>query len=681
MKNNNSQSNLINKPCLTRFIYNLAVKSLIIVILIMAGVQSPLHAQEAKYTNPSWWFGVAGGANFNFYRGTTQHLSDDFMAPAAFHDGKGIGLFAAPLIEFHRPDTRLGFMLQAGYDSRRGKFDQMMAPCNCPEDLNTDLDYITLEPSLRFAPFRSNFYLYAGPRLAYNLNKNFTYQKSVNPDFPDPVVDAEINGEFSDINEFMVSMQVGAGYDIQLSPEHKQTKAILSPFVSYHPYFGQNPRSQESWNMNTLRAGLALKFGRGHEVVRTEEKIVAFVPVVPPVKFAVTSPKNLPGKSKIRETFPLLNYVFFDLGSTEIPNRYVLLKKDQVKDFKEEQLEELAPLTEKGRSNRQMITYYNALNILGDRMGKNPTSTITLVGTSELGSQDGKLMAESVKNYLVDVFGIGASRIKIEVRNKPKLPSEQPGGTLELALLRQEDRRVTIESSSRALLTEFNTGGDYYLKPAENTAAQEAPLDSYVTFNVAEGNDDFSSWMVEVKDEKGQVQSFGPYTEEEVSIPGKLILGNNTEGDYKVTLIGSTNSGMQMKRDTTVHMKQWAPPADEEGMRYSVIYEFNDSKAITIYEKYLAEVVTSKIPVGGTVKIHGYTDIIGDETNNQNLSLARANDVKKIMENSLSKAGRSDVKFEVNGYGENEQLSPFDNKFPEERFYNRTVIIDILPKK
>ena len=63
------------------------------------------------------------------------------------------------------------------------------------------------------------------------------------------------------------------------------------------------------------------------------------------------------------------------------------------------------------------------------------------------------------------------------------------------------------------------------------------------------------------------------------------------------------------------------------------------------------------------------------------MSLARANDVKKIIENSLSKSGRTDVKFEVNGFGEDEKLSPFDNGFPEERFYNRTVIIDILPKK
>jgi len=186
---------------------------------------------------------------------------------------------------------------------------------------------------------------------------------------------------------------------------------------------------------------------------------------------------------------------------------------------------------------------------------------------------------------------------------------------------------------------------------------------------------------LEAKDKRGNVQTFGPYTQREVNLPGKLILGDETEGNYQVTMIGQTKSGMTVERDTTVHMKLWTPPQDEEGTRFSIIYEFDDTEAINIYKKYLTEVVTPKIPTGGLVQIHGYTDIIGDEAYNQTLSLARANDVKKILEDSLSKLGRSDVKFEVSGFGEDEKLSQFENKFPEERFYNRTVIIDIIPKK
>jgi hypothetical protein len=36
-----------------------------------------------------------------------------------------------------------------------------------------------------------------------------------------------------------------------------------------------------------------------------------------------------------------------------------------------------------------MTVYYNILNILGDRMQKNPNATISLVGSSEQGPADG----------------------------------------------------------------------------------------------------------------------------------------------------------------------------------------------------------------------------------------------------------------------------------------------------
>jgi outer membrane protein OmpA-like peptidoglycan-associated protein len=61
---------------------------------------------------------------------------------------------------------------------------------------------------------------------------------------------------------------------------------------------------------------------------------------------------------------------------------------------------------------------------------------------------DGKMMAENVKRYLVTVFGIDGSRISTEGRDKPVIPSEQPGATRELALLREGDRRVDIVSTS-----------------------------------------------------------------------------------------------------------------------------------------------------------------------------------------------------------------------------------------
>jgi outer membrane protein OmpA-like peptidoglycan-associated protein len=351
-----------------------------------------------------------------------------------------------------------------------------------------------------------------------------------------------------------------------------------------------------------------------------------------------------------------------------------------VKDFREDQLEVTTPKELTGRSKRQMTVYYNVLNILGDRMIKYPTATITLVGSSMKGPKDGRAMATSVKTYLIDVFEIAPARITVEGSVKPKIPSERQGGKLELDLLREGDRRVSITSNSPELLMEFQSGPDTPLKSVEIVDIQVAPIESYVSFSVSGADTALTSWSLEIADEQGKVQSFGPYTKEIVSIPGKSILGTRPEGDYKITMIGKTKSGKVLKKETKAHLVLWTPSKDEEMMRFSVLYEFNNSKAIAVYEKYLTEVVIPKIPNGGTVIIHGHTDVIGGEDNNLKLSLARANDVKGILDNGLAKASRSDVKFEIHGFGEDESLAPFNNKYPEERFYNRSVIIDIIPK-
>jgi len=228
---------------------------------------------------------------------------------------------------------------------------------------------------------------------------------------------------------------------------------------------------------------------------------------------------------------------------------------------------------------------------------------------------------------------------------------------------------------------EFQSGPDASLKPVVLTSSQVAPVESYVTFESKGATEAYKSWRLEIKDEKGKVQHFGPYTVDSVSIPTRLILGTTPSGDYKVKMVADTKAGRIEEKETSVHMVLWTPPQTKEGMKYNKFVDFNKSKANKMYEKYLAEIVTPKIPLNGTVIIQGHTDVIGGEENNKELSVARANDVKGILEKSLAKAGRTDVKFQVSGFGEDEKSAPFENKFPEERFYNRTVIIDIIPVK
>jgi len=651
--------------------------SLALCATALLGAQTPAQAQEntVQYTKPSWYFGVAGGGNFNFYRGTTQELKAGRIVPKAFHDGNGLGLFIAPLLEYRPVHSQWGVMLQAGYDNRSGAWDRVTTPCNRPADLSTNLSYWTVEPSLRFAPFKKNFYLYAGPRFAFNNAKAYTYQMGVNPTVVGQIPVAEENGDFAAVRSSRVSMQVGAGLDIPLTSQSHRTQWVLAPFVSFQPYFGQDPRTIESLNITTLRVGAALKLGRGHliekPVVVSEVLVPVVVAALPEITFTVNSPRNTAAKSSVNEIYPLRNYVFFDLGSSEIPSRYVLLKKDQVANFKADDLKMTTPNNGSGRSDRQMEIYYNVLNILGDRMCQDPSSTVLLVGSSLESDQDGLAMAGSVKTYLVTVFEIAPDRITIQGRNRPVLPSGNKNSIQEVALLNQGDRRVSIESNSPSLLKEFQS---------DQMVGLVAPLNSYVTFSVGKNYRDLQSWSLVITDETGGVQNFGPYTQESVSLSGNALLGDRSKGNFKVRMIATTKTNVVIEKKTVMHVDQWMSANNSDGNHFSIIYGFNKSEALPMYRKYLLEVVTPQIPVNGTVVIQGYTDAIGTKEYNQKLSLARANNVQSILQEGLDKAGRTDVKFVVTGLGEDTKTAQFKNKYPEERFYNRTVIIDLEQK-
>lgn len=650
--------------------------SIIFLLLVFAGITG--HTQKVERVKPVWWFGESVAANFNYYRGTTQVLSQSVTVPTAFHKGQGIEPYASLLMEY-RPGKVLGGMLNLAFDNRGGKFDEVIAPCNCPADLSTNISYFTIEPSLRIAPFASAFYVFAGPTININVSKEFTYKQQNQTD---------IRADWGDVRKTTISAQAGAGIDIPLSARTSRTQLTLSPFASFQTDLGQSPRSVESWSFYTVRAGIALKFG----TAKRSTPVIAPTPIADTVKttvtvmekdvqFSVRAPKVVPLNRRVKETFPLRNSVFFDMGSTEIPTRYVLLNKTQSASFKEEQLQQGQPDNlNNGRSARQLAVYHNILNIIGDRMRANPQTTITLVGSSDKNPTEGKILAENVKDYLVSGYGIDPSRISTEGRDKPVIPSEQPGATKDLALLREGDRRVDIESTSPELLLQVGGSSSAFLRPVQISAVQQDPLDSHVIFSVEGANEQLESWSVNVTDEQGNVQHYGPYTQDQASVSGKTILGNNTQGNYTIVMTGQTKTGHSITKESSVSLMKMDDPK-QEGLRYSILFDFDRFQSTDSYEKFLTEIVTPLIAENGTVIIHGHTDVIGEENHNLILSRNRAKEAQQIIERALSNSGKKGVKFETYGFGKDAAMAPFENNLTEERFYNRTVIIDIIPAK
>ncbi|HUL43139.1 MAG TPA: outer membrane beta-barrel protein [Bacteroidota bacterium] len=624
--------------------YGRRLWTLFTLIILAYLLTDPLEAQQSAGL-PVWWYGGAVGPNLNSYSSSVQQLNSTTRTAQPFTGGSGAGTFLAPMIEY-RPNRTWGGMLSLGFDGRSGSFDNVGNAT-----LKTSMNYISLEPNVRYSPFDVDFYFFGGPRLGFNVAKTFTYT---------PSGGSSTEAEWSGIRSAAIGIQLGAGYEFSVTPAQNTLQIHLSPFVS--GLFGQGPRSEESWSLVTLRAGLAVLFGNSAFGTSENEGVGE-------VQFSARPPRIIPNARTVRETFPMRNYVFFDEGSNVLPSRYVTLTKEQALTFKEEQLLHPEPKDLTGRSRRQMVTYHNILNVLGDRMRRYTEAKVTLLGSAEEGATAGQSLAETIKQYLVSVFGIDPIRITTQGAVKPPIPSHEPGGTRDLELVKPEDRRVEISSSVPEILD-----------PVQIVSLEEDPLESDVFLNVPNAETQLASWTVAVNDEQGAVQRYGPFTSDQARIPGRTILGNLPQGTFTLTLEGQTKSGGVITKEQTIRLVRSSEPEEAPGYRFSILFEFDQSKTVATYERFLTETVAPLIADGNSVIIHGHTDIVGEESHNLALSRERAQQTMAALERELTKAGKTHVKFDTYGFGEDVRRAPFDNKLPEERFYNRTVIIDIVPE-
>lgn len=615
---------------------------LILIQLLILNVN--LYTQD-EYVRPHWWFGAGLGANYNMYSLDMKKMNDVYSSPVAFTKGSGFGIFGAALIEY-RPSIMWGGFLNLGFDGRSGKFSSVSDAAGDYKN-SASIGYISIEPNLRFNPAGEGFFLFLGPKLNFNVSKSFDYEKP----------DGKVSGDFSNVRSTNFGGQVGIGYDIPLTSKMKETQFVLTPMLGLH--IGQGVRDIEKWNLTTLRFGVNIKFGSSKiqkELLKQE------------VGFSIQSPQVVPTARRVSETFPIRNYIFFEQNSTKLPARYVQLTPEQAEKFREEQLFELKPQQPSGRSARQMEVYYNVLNVIGDRMRRNPEIMISLFGASKQGKAVGAEMAKTVKDYLVNVFGINPNRILTFGQDKPEIPSHQPGGTRDLSLVLEEDNRVDIKSGNLDLLM-----------PVKIMTIQEDPIDADVVFRVDDARNTLASWSIEIINNEGKSRTFGPFTSKQERISGNQILEKADIGDFKVVFVGKTTDGSTITKEQNLRLAKAEGPEEQPGLRYSILFEFDQSKTVATYDKFLSEVVVPNIPEGASVVIHGHTDIVGEESHNLKLSNSRAQEAMNVIQRELRKAGKSRVKFDTYGFGEDPRRAPFENRLPEERFYNRTVIIDIIP--
>lgn len=262
---------------------------------------------------------------------------------------------------------------------------------------------------------------------------------------------AMTEGESFTLRPFALGLLLGTSFDL---PFRGTTRLI--PWVQFRGDL-LSPVGEGAWRSYSLAGGISLSF----DLTPSREKMTEPPVVVekPKVQAVDSVPKLIAGISiravdnqgktlpaatvRVREVLyrqfaPLMPVVYFDRGSSLIPDRYVELPPGRVGSFA---LDSLAHLN-------SLEIYHHVLNVIGRRMRDDPATSIALLPLSSHDESPGLSLAraQSVERYLIEAWGIDSSRIRIrlgpaELRRASEMSEEG----------RQENRRVEIVSSSVSL--------------------------------------------------------------------------------------------------------------------------------------------------------------------------------------------------------------------------------------
>jgi outer membrane protein OmpA-like peptidoglycan-associated protein/Mg-chelatase subunit ChlD len=364
----------------------------------------------------------------------------------------------------------------------------------------------------------------------------------------------------------------------------------------------------------------------------------------------------------VRQRFPLLGYLFFDAGNAAIPSRYALFtNKAETEGFDESRV-----------PGNALDHYYNILNIIGYRMKVNPAAEILITGCSDGDVADaavpaiGRKRAEAVRDYLQTIWGIDPQRLLPNGRTLPEVAS-----TNSLEEGKAENRRVEIVSLNLNILAPVAfEAHEVSARPAETVFKMEVSaanglrnwrLPLYagpVLFHEIRGtNAGFVDQQWNWKNAANQL----PHS----SLRYEVIVEDSL--DLKTTVAGATIP----VRYLTTEQKQIEHLPEMDVERISLIlFEFGKADMGVANERILRD-IPDHVGQRSSVRVLGYTDMIGEEEINRALSDRRA----RVVADKLRLLVRSGQSIGAAGLGETSPL--FDNAMPEGRFYNRTVQIVI----
>ncbi len=674
----------------------LMIKNLLILILLL--ISSSAFSQKELFLDSPfsnrWTFGINVSGGLNFHTANIKGVDFPNIPSCCPRYETGFGTYYnfGVVTNFAFNQT-LGLQLAVGYSNLSAlltKIEQeyVSTPSQggvwgeFEHSLNAKIN--SIGGSLVFSYKLSEQLVFlVGPNAEFLLKKDYEQKEQiVSPSYgyfenEKSRVRNQTSGEIPNAESLLFGFKVGANYILPLN-EDATFWLVPNLFVN----LGVSPVAKNhSWNSHFVSGGLSFVYApRKVKVIPPPPP----PPINPPLPELPAPPKSplleatitavsIDDKGrespvtilKIEEFLstkmhPILNYVFFDENSAEIPSRYVRLKPEETRNFVVRKLYGMGTLE----------IYYNVLNVVGRRVAQYPQAELKLVGcNSNTGAEANNLelsrrRAEAVKNYLVNVWNIAPERITIEARNLPENPSNpnDPDGIAEnrrveiLANLPQIFEPLIVEDTLR----EVNPP-KFRFKPEVKSAIgverwQLITSQSHGIVKIFEGTGDVPKVIEwDVASEQQNV----PKLDEPLQY--KLVV---VDKDNKVWESQTLQLPVEVM---TIEKKIIEQVADKQIDRFSLILFGFGQTDITGDNLKIAEIAKKRIQPTSTVKIEGFTDRIGTEQINLDISSRRALATAKIL--------GVDPKF-ARGLGKSRLL--YNNDLPEGRFYCRTVNIEIV---
>lgn len=353
-----------------------------------------------------------------------------------------------------------------------------------------------------------------------------------------------------------------------------------------------------------------------------------------------------------RASMPLLPYIFFDDGQSTINARY---NQSGATGFNAE-----TALAGKDA----LDCNHDVLDITGERMKNHPDLTVKITGTNcNAGTERdniglSKARANAVASYLENTWGISSSRITVDQRNLPEIPTNPV-----TKAGREENRRVEIASSDDALTAPVKIENRQAVAVGATTVRYD------ITVTPDPSVHQYSSWTVTL--DKDGVQLAPPLsgtgappasTTEDVANAQQFV---GQPAHYTLTVTDAEGQTAHADGYTRIEGKT----VDHNDLEKYAMLSFDFDRAdINGRAKQMLNLIGESISNGATgVKIDGYCDATGTPEYNQTLSEARANAAVTALRSQTSLPANVTVQ----GHGLRDPR--FTNDLPEGRQLNRRV--------